>query len=182
MDAATQEMVAAVVASCARRYARAWSSIAADEFTQQGWLIALEAMPRHNPDTGPLRPYIRGSVMRGLFNYAHRTSQPVHTPRNKEHLFWDRARHAPAPGQGVSAPHPSPEAALSQVEMAVMVREAVGVATRRFPDLHDVLLGDATPMDLAATTDESNLVWGRRVKRARAHLRDHIRIPRSDLR
>jgi len=187
MDAATHETVAAVVASCARRYARAWASIAADEFSQQGWVIALEAMPGHDPDKGPLYGYIRGAVMRGLFNFAHGASQPVRTPRHKEHLHWAQARYATPEATRLALlqaidPYPRPDAALAQAEIGEMVEEAVGVATRSYPSLRDVLLGDATPMDLAERTGEPNTVWQRRVRKARGRLRDNLRIPRSDIR
>lgn len=76
----------------ARDHARAWPGLTLEDCNQEAWRIALECLPNFDESKGSRKSYVKGAIRRGLLNWGYQTTQPVHTPKNREYAYADRAR------------------------------------------------------------------------------------------
>lgn len=175
MDTATYETVAAVVEGHARSYGARWPSISADDFRQEGWALALEALARYDESRGALDPFLSHALKRDLMCFAYRSTQPVKTRRSREY------QHAAVVGVSTDTladavdPYPPADEALADAEVVSIVREAVGVVTEREPVLAEYLLDGKTQRKLAAEYGGTVHSWSWKCRKAREAIRTELR-------
>jgi len=175
MDPATYETVAAVVEAHARSYGSRWPSISADDFRQEGWALALEALPRHDESRGELAPFLSHALKRDLLCFAYRTVQPVKTRRSREYKHADISRANLNTVKDVIDPYPQPVDALAEVEVACIVREAVKVVTACEPVLAEYLLDGKTQRKLADEYGGTVHSWSWKCRKVREAIRAELR-------
>lgn len=139
-----------VVAQQAQRASLRAPHLGLADLTQQGWLVALEALPSW-PGHGKLTGWLAVVVYRGLSAYTREASHPVHHPRRaSQHLL--------------SQPQDQAEPA-SQLDPLDMASALAGQL-----ELWDLLVGDCT----AEQAGREAGVSARTMRRRKAQLASRI--------
>lgn len=194
-NAETYAKIGDAVAYEARRWARAWPHIPADDFAQHGWLVVLEALPTYDATRAKLQTFVSRICERAFLNYAYQQTLPVHAPKKNEHRFAHLAKAA-----GAKARDAAIEAAVADQDLERVVdraytreavREAVEVVAAEFAErltrlkqhrgrkavaanrgaMISLLLSETTASTLAAKTGTKATTWHQRTNAAREQLR-----------
>ena len=170
-----------------------------EDLIQEGWIIALEAWDRYDPERGAWGPYLGRALAFQLLNRAMRDVLPVHAPRNREHEYLDRVKHARGSdrefileGYGGKGMTPHPWAIMAGTspypdpEMAVAVREISedlwAIVEAVHPQVRKGLEMGLGPSDMAAEFGGTAAWWGKRTSKAYARGRARGRCTPEDAR